>query len=108
MVRTKRIGLVAIGAGAVLFSAALVFLTWKFPFRREAMVERVERETGARVEIGNFRETWFPPGFAADKVRWSDQQGNTATIDRITLRGSYTGLLRSPSVVSSVQAKGIR
>ncbi|MDQ1474667.1 MAG: hypothetical protein QOJ99_6147, partial [Bryobacterales bacterium] len=103
----NRLSRIAIGTGVLVLGAALV-VVWKFPFRREAMVRRVEAAAGARVEMWRYRETWFPPGFTAERVRLSDPKGNVATIDAIALKGSYTGLLRSPTVISSLHVKGLR
>jgi hypothetical protein len=44
----------------------------------------------------------------AERVRLSDSSGDIATVDSIRLEGSYTGLLQSPKLVSSVRASGLR
>lgn len=84
-----------------------LFLIWKFPFRRDAVIDRVKGGTGAHVEIGTFDSRWFPPGFIAGRVRLSNRDGDVLTIDTVALKGSYTGLLRNPKTVSEIHASGL-
>jgi hypothetical protein len=97
-----------LGAIVLLLLAAALFLTWKFPFRRDAMIRRIEAATNARVEMGTFHEKWFPPGFSAEHVRLSDANGNILTIDAVALTGSYTGLFRNPKQLTRIKARGVR
>ena len=84
--RTLRNVLFAIALAAVVLLAGWAgFEMWKFPFHRDAVVERVKNQTGARVEIGAFHEKWFPPGFSAERVRISDPAGDVLTIDAVEM-----------------------
>ena len=95
------------GLVLVLLAAAASYIIWKFPFRRDAVVQRIEAKAGARVEIGSFVEKWFPPGFAARNLRLSDRFGDVATIATFTVKGSYIGLMRTPTVLSEIDARDV-
>ena len=95
------------GLVLVLLAAAASYIIWKFPFRRDAVVQRIEAKAGARVEIGSFVEKWFPPGFAARNLRLSDRFGDVATIATFTVKGSYIGLMRTPAVLSEIDARDV-
>ena len=91
----------------VVFASVVSYIVWKFPFRRDAVVQRIEAKAGARVEIGSFEEKWFPPGFAARDLRLSDRFGDVATIAAVNVKGSYTGLMRTPTVLSDIDARDV-
>jgi hypothetical protein len=95
-------------ATAMALIGCVLFVIWKFPFRRDALVRQVESRTGARLDIGTFQVKWFPPGFAAERVRLSDRDGDVLKIDAIALQGSYVGLLRSPKTLTRIHALGLR
>ncbi len=95
-------------AGVVVLAivAALIFvLALKWPFSREAMTKWLERATSARVEFGNFRSTYFPPGCVAEDVRLYQQQSQAKLPDgqkaeplirvqKLTITTGYGALLR--------------
>ena len=93
---------------AVLLAGAAGLLVWKFPFHRDAIVERIKSRTRTQVDIGAFHEKWFPPGFSAEQVRLSDAAGDVLAIDSITVEDGYWGLIRVPKTLGNIRAKGLR
>jgi hypothetical protein len=82
-------------------------MLWKSPFRRDALVRRIEHQTGSRVEIGSFDLKWFPAGFVAKDVKLLHPSGATLTIGSITLTASYLGLLRHPRMLDRLEATNV-
>ena len=103
---TRRLIVATTLISAIGLVSALI-LVWKFPFRRAAVISRIENGAGIRVETGTFHHQWFPPGFTAGHVRLSNRNGDVLTITAFALRGSYIGLLRSPRAVSEIRASGL-
>jgi hypothetical protein len=60
--------------GAVLFIAAMglagagLWIGKSWPFTRAAITQTLEQRFGRQVLIGQFRQTWFPPGCVAGDV----------------------------------------
>src|SRR5258707_15234168 len=104
----RRCAAISLALTAAVALSVTVLVIWRFPFRRAAIVKRVQDATGARIETGSYREKWFPPGFTAERVRLSDPEGNVLTVSELALDGSYTGLLRNPRVLTRIQARGVR
>jgi hypothetical protein len=92
-------------AAACLGGACLIF--WKFPFRRDVVIRRIERQTGSRVDIGSFELKWFPAGFVVREVKLLHPSGATLTIGSITLTASYLGLLRHPRMLDRLDATNV-
>ena len=98
----------AAGAVAVILAAGAAIVISKAPFRRDSIVRMIGDGSGTRVEVGEYHERWFPPGFTANHVRLTAANGGVITIDSVALYGSYTGLLRSPRVIDSLRTSGLR
>lgn len=92
---------------ALMAAAALLFLTWKFPLRREAVIRSIAQKTQSRVEIGSFETKWFPPRFTARGVKISRPDGVVLTIGWAAVSATYTGLLRSPRRLHDVEATDV-
>ncbi|HVW83111.1 MAG TPA: AsmA-like C-terminal region-containing protein [Bryobacteraceae bacterium] len=89
-------------------AAGAVTLVRNFPFRRDALIRRLEQRTGVKLTIGSFRERWFPPGFDAGQVRVTDREGDVLNIGAMRLECSYAGLLRNPATLDRIEVKGLR
>lgn len=78
---------IALAVGCSLFA-----LHW--PFARSAFTRSLEQDSESRVQIGSFRQTYFPsPGCVAENVVFErDPSSPRLTIRRLTVVGSYAGL----------------
>lgn len=101
--------LASLGALAFVFAA-------KWPFTRNAMIKRLERASSARVEIGSFRSTYFPPGCVASDVIFhaAAQQSQPyrdstplISIKNLVIKSSYRGLFSSPKRIQRIVADGV-
>src|ERR1051325_8045581 len=91
-----RKALVTLEVLATLMAAGFVFLKYKFPLRRDAVIHALEQQTGARVEIGSFETRWFPPRFTARGVKLTRADGVGLDVGWAAISATYTGLLRTP------------
>ncbi len=90
--------LVAVVAGVAFILAP------NWPFTREALIRSLEQDSQGKVEIGSVREMYFPhPGCVAENVVIRrDASSPRLTIHRVTILGSYLGMLHRyiPRVVA--------
>jgi hypothetical protein len=111
---------VVVWSFAILLAAlgALCFLlAAKWPFTRDAMTKRLERASSARVEIGSFHSTYFPPGCVASDVIFHAAQPQSKpysdstpliSIKNFVIESSYPGLFSSPKRIQKIIADGVR
>jgi len=96
-------------AGAIVM-AAIIVVAVKWPFSREAVARDLGRTTSAKVQFARFHSTIFPPGCVAEGVEFRRARGQGSapliTIQKLTIRGSYSGMLRH--YVPFMQAEGAR
>jgi hypothetical protein len=91
-------------------------LAAKWPYTKQAMIERLERTSSARVEIGDFRRIYFPyPGCVAADVtfRVNLPDGKPAaqpviTIRRLKIESTLAGMLSKPGRIKKMIADGVR
>ena len=97
---------IGIAALAVLVLAGCVLVA-KWPFTRSALTQSLQQDSQAQVEIGSYRESYFPhPGCVAENVViHRDPASPTLTVRRMTILGSYPGLLHR--YIPQVIAEGI-
>jgi hypothetical protein len=88
--------------GGVIVTALLVLiavlLAARWPFRQAAIVSALEEAGGGKVEIGSFRQMYFPsPGCISERVtyRLGSNSQPLATVDRMTIQSNLLGLLTS-------------
>jgi hypothetical protein len=96
-------------AGLIIGSGvAVVAKHW--PFSRAAAARDLQARLKGRLVIGQFHETWFPPGYiAADvKVLYPGSGKDNALIAArdLVVHGSYHGLLRH--TISKAKIVGLR
>ena len=103
-------------AAAVVFAAIVVgFFVFSryWPFRREAVVQALESGLSTKVEVGKFRETFFPrPGCVLDQVVFgSSLDGKMpppVTIQQLAIKASYLSFLRPGTQISFIRARGLQ
>ncbi len=104
--RTRLIVAIALLLGlAVLVGVAGA----KWPFTELAMLRSLQQQSGGDVQIGGFRQTYFPhPGCVAEGVTF--RTGASAqpliTIQKLTVVGSYHGLLTEH--LNAIRADGLK
>src|SRR5581483_6878486 len=98
---------IAVIVAAVVLVAGIALFAKHWPFTREAVTRDLEQATSANVEIRNFRQTFFPPGAVAEglTVRRGQRTPPLITLQRLTIRSSYPGMLRHR--VSLLKAEGM-
>jgi hypothetical protein len=105
--RWGKIGLIVAGILLILFVLALAFC--RKPFSRTAILEDLHEVSDSQVEVRAFHQKMFPyPGCVLEGVVFrhgSPQNKPIITIDRLTIRGSYSGILQNR--VSRVTAEGM-
>ncbi len=100
--------LIVLATGLLVFG---VMAARRWPFTRGAVVQALQKQSGGRVQLSGFRQTYFPhPGCVADGITFRPD-GNQAsppfiTIERLTIVGSYHGLLTHS--IQQVRAEGMR
>jgi len=98
--------IVALGVAGV---AILLALNW--PFTQAAVTKALEDRFTRDVKIGKFRATYYPPGFVAEGIEFLHRERKDLppliTVQTLTLRTGYSGLLRIHKLVNDVQVAGL-
>jgi len=99
--------------GVVIATALLVLLVAlliaRWPFRQSAVVSAFEEAAGGKIEMGSFRQTYFPsPGCVAERVtyRLGSDPRSLVTVDRLTVQSNLLGLLTRH--ISRIRVDGMR
>ena len=99
------LALVVIGSGAVLVAS-------RWPFTRDTIVRTLQDKFSSTVELKTFHGKYLTPGCVAEGVtfrRNSDRNAPPiATIEKLTIQGSYWGFFRTPKRVRRVRIEGLR
>ncbi|MGD0438486.1 MAG: AsmA-like C-terminal region-containing protein [Bryobacteraceae bacterium] len=97
-----------VALGAVL-SAILLALNW--PFTQAAVTKALQDRFVRDVKIRKFRSTYFPPGFVAEGVEFLHRERKDLppliTVQTLTIRAGYSGLLRIHPQVNDVRVAGL-
>jgi hypothetical protein len=97
-------------ASLCIFLAAFAFAIhhW-WPFTKSAVIEDLRQASDSEVTVRSFHETQFPfPGCVLEGVSFyhaNDKSRPIISIDRLTIRGTYTGILAQH--VSKITAEGM-
>ena len=88
-----------IGASlTVIAGIVLVVLACNWPYTQQAVTKALQDRFARTVQIRSFRKTYFPPGCVAEGVSFLHRQRKDLppliTVQTLTIRGSYNGLLR--------------
>ncbi len=86
-----------LGIAAVLLLLAIFLLVFWWPFRLDTVTKELADESDSEVTAGSFRATYFPhPGCVLERVIFQHNPRGGAppliTINRITIRGTFTGI----------------
>jgi hypothetical protein len=99
------LALVVIGGAALLVSS-------HWPFTRDTIVRTLQEKFSSTVELRTFHGTYWTPGCVAEGVtfrRNSDRNAPPiATIEKLTIQGSYRGFFTIPKRVRRVRVEGLR
>jgi len=98
--------IVAVGIAAV---AIVLALNW--PFTQAAVTKALEDRFARNVKIRKFRSTYFPPGCVAEGIEFLHRERKDLppliTVQTLTVRTSYSGLLRTHGRLNDVQVSGL-
>jgi len=93
----------------VAIAATLLVLNW--PFTEPAVARALQDRFARNVKIGAFHRTYFPPGFIAQDVQFLHRKRQDLppliTVQTLTVRASYSGLLRIHQQLNTVQIAGL-
>ena len=81
--------------GVILCALAVGLSRW-WPFRQSAVIQNLSAAGDSQVTARSFRETYFPPGCVLEEVVFHRGPANSKpliTIERLTIRGTYLGVL---------------
>src|SRR5579872_2415519 len=101
--------------GAAVLTVALavtaILLAVNWPFTEAAVKKTLQDRFARQVTIRKFRGSYFPPGCVAEGVSFLHRKRKDLppliTIETLTLRTGYTGLLRIHKLVDYVQVAGL-
>ena len=100
---------VAVLAAGLALAATLLAANW--PFTQAAVTKALEDRFDRDVKIRRFRSTYFPPGCIAEGIEFLHRRRKNLppliTVQTLTIRGSYNGLLRIHKAVNDVQVAGL-
>jgi len=105
----RRAWLIAAGVTALLFLVGGVLAAKLWPFSQKAVMENLAEASDSKVTIRSYKPTYFPsPGCILDGVefRHGEQQVQFITIEKLTIEGSYSGILTKH--ISRIIADGAR
>jgi hypothetical protein len=95
--------------GVVASIAILLALNW--PFTQAAVTKTLQDRFARQVTIHEFHSTYFPPGFVAEGIDFLYRKRKDLppliTVQTLTVRGSYAGLIRIHKLINNVQVAGL-
>ncbi len=82
-----------------------------WPFTRESVLDALQEGSSRTVKIDRFQMTYFPPGCIAEGIsflhRKHKEKPPLITVQKLVVRGSYSGLLASPNRLTEVRVVGM-
>jgi hypothetical protein len=100
------IAIVAVGVAVVA-----ILLAWNWPFTQAAITKTLADRFAREVKIRNFRRTYFPPGCVAEGVDFMHRKRKDLppliSVETLTIRGSYSGMLRIHKVINYIHVAGL-
>jgi hypothetical protein len=95
----------------VVIGSAMVLMAKRWPFTRDTIVSVLERRFSSTVGLRTFHGTYFPPGCVAEGVIFRRNRDRDAppiaTIEKLTIQGSYLGFFRIPKRIPRVAVEGL-
>ena len=99
----------ALAAAGVASCAIVLSLNW--PFTQTAVTKTLEDRFARDVKIRKFRSTYFPPGCVAEGIEFLHRKRKDLppliTVQTLTIRTGYSGLLRIHKLINDVQVAGL-
>ena len=103
--------LVSVAVLAVCVASCVILLALNWPFTQTAVTKALEDRFARNVTIRKFRVTYFPPGCVAEGIEFLHRKRKDLppliTVQTLTIRASYSGLLRIHTLVNDVQVAGL-
>jgi hypothetical protein len=94
---TRTLKIIAIAVAALLIGAAVMLRTRLWPFEQGPVLQDLTEASDSSIAIRSFHRTYFPaPGCVIDSLVFRHGKPDTQpliTIERLTIRGSYLGIL---------------
>ena len=95
----------------LLLAAGAALVVAHSAFTRDNIRKALEEASGRPVQIGTFSSSYFPPGCTAGDIRFLRHKhpdlSPIITIQKMTIQGSFTGLLSSPKRLAAVHLVGM-
>src|SRR5580698_10892411 len=102
---------VGVALAAVLVASITVVLALNWPFTQTAVTKTLEDRFARDVKIRKFRSTYFPPGCVAEGIEFLHRKRKDLppliTVQTLTIRTGYSGLLRIDKLINNVQVAGL-
>jgi hypothetical protein len=99
----------AVVALGLALGATLLALNW--PFTQTAVTKALQDRFARSVKIRSFRSTYFPPGCVVEGIEFLHRQRKDLppliTVQTLTIRASYSGLLRIHKQLNDVHVAGL-
>jgi hypothetical protein len=96
---------------AVLVASCAIVLSLNWPFTQAAVTKTLEDRFARDVKIRKFRSTYIPPGCVAEGIEFLHRKRKDLppliTVQTLTIRTGYSGLLRIHKVINDVQVSGL-
>jgi hypothetical protein len=109
-IKVRWIKIAAAVVAVALVIAGLVIAT-HWPFTRESVVQALEQTFASSVEVKSFRVTYFAPGCVMEGVTFRRNGDRDvpaiATVERLTIQGSYVGFFTIPKRIPRVRVEGL-
>jgi AsmA-like C-terminal region len=95
----------------VLVGIGITVLAASWPFTRQSVIDALQESSARTVTIDRFYQTYFPPGCVAEGISFlhrkhKDKPG-LITVQKLTIQGSYSGLIGSPKRLTKVRVLGM-
>ena len=107
----RRWVLVSTAVVAVAAASGPILLALNWPFTQAAVTGALQDRFARDVKIRKFRSTFFPPGCVAEGIDFLHRKRKDLppliTVDTLTIRTGYSGLLRIHKRVDDVQVAGL-
>jgi hypothetical protein len=103
--------LVAASVIAIGILGVAIVLSLNWPFTQAAVTKALQDRFARDVKIRNFHKTFFPPGCVAQGVEFLHRRRKDLppliTVQQLTIRASYSGLLRIHQTVNDIDVEGL-
>ena len=103
--------LIGVALAVVVIAISGILLTRNWPFTERAVKQALQDRFARQVEIRGFRMIYWPPGCVVDGISFLHHQRKDLppliTVQSLTIRGSYAGLLGIHKRVPEIRVVGL-